>query len=160
MLVLALILVLSPTKITQPNASGITRVEQIEKDYLCLVEVLYFEARGEPKQGMKAVASVVYNRTKAKGYPSDYCGVVQQPKQFSYRNKLGRSTKVIKPIVKPSEQKIYADIRAIAFEAAVGALKHDLPKDVVFYQRKELRTKWAKDSKFVVTIGNHSFFKS
>ena len=44
----------------------------------CLAIAIYFEARGEPRQGQKAVAQVIVNRAESKAYPDSICGVVYQ----------------------------------------------------------------------------------
>jgi spore germination cell wall hydrolase CwlJ-like protein len=53
----------------------------------CLAEAVYVEARGESTKGQALVADVIINRTKAKGFPSTYCGVIAQPGQFPWYNK-------------------------------------------------------------------------
>jgi spore germination cell wall hydrolase CwlJ-like protein len=44
----------------------------------CLAEAIYFEARGEPIAGQKAVAKVILNRVDSRYYPNSICGVVYQ----------------------------------------------------------------------------------
>ena len=44
----------------------------------CLAQAIYYEARGESRQGQMAVAEVVSNRTRSGDYPSTVCGVVYQ----------------------------------------------------------------------------------
>jgi Cell Wall Hydrolase len=44
----------------------------------CLANAIYFESRGEPLRGQKAVAQVVMNRVFSGRYPHDICGVVFQ----------------------------------------------------------------------------------
>jgi hypothetical protein len=44
----------------------------------CLAEAMYYEARGEGEAGERAIAEVVFHRTKARGYPHSLCGVVYQ----------------------------------------------------------------------------------
>jgi spore germination cell wall hydrolase CwlJ-like protein len=48
------------------------------KSERCLAEAIYFEARGEPERGQKAVAQVVMNRVFSGFYPDNVCGVVYQ----------------------------------------------------------------------------------
>ena len=58
--------------------------QEKEADKNCLKNALYYEARSEGKLGILAVASVIENRKQHPAYPSSYCGVLQQHKQFSY----------------------------------------------------------------------------
>lgn len=44
----------------------------------CLAQTAYFEARGQPRAAMEAVASVVVNRVKDSEFPDSVCAVVQQ----------------------------------------------------------------------------------
>lgn len=45
---------------------------------LCLSQAVYYEAAGEPLEGMKAVAQVVLNRVRHPAYPASVCGVVYE----------------------------------------------------------------------------------
>ncbi len=48
------------------------------RDLECLTQAAYYEARGEGRQGMKAVAQVVLNRVRHRAFPNSVCGVVFQ----------------------------------------------------------------------------------
>ncbi|WP_417231716.1 cell wall hydrolase [Brevundimonas sp.] len=48
------------------------------RDLECLTQAVYYEARGEGRDGMKAVAQVVLNRTRHAAFPNSVCGVVFQ----------------------------------------------------------------------------------
>ena len=55
----------------------------------CLALAMYWEARGEGRQGMLAVGSVVLNRVRDQRFPNSVCGVVYEggekpPCQFSF----------------------------------------------------------------------------
>ncbi len=54
---------------------------------MCLALALYHEARGEPSTGQMMVAKVIVNRMESKKFPSDMCGVIMQPRQFSFVRK-------------------------------------------------------------------------
>jgi spore germination cell wall hydrolase CwlJ-like protein len=45
-------------------------------DVGCLVEAIYFEARGEGVVGMIAVGQVILNRVNDERFPRDVCSVV------------------------------------------------------------------------------------
>jgi spore germination cell wall hydrolase CwlJ-like protein len=119
---------------------------------------LYHESRSEPPEGIRAVATVIFNRTKHKNYPSDFCAVIKQPYQFSY---LNGGKQVIKPTYKPSEQEVKATIDELAFEAAVGRLNTSLGPEFLFYHTTKLKKlpKWSKKAKISVIIGRHKFIK-
>ena len=48
------------------------------RDLECLTQAAYYEARGEGRDGMAAVAQVVLNRARHSAFPSSVCGVVFQ----------------------------------------------------------------------------------
>jgi len=48
------------------------------RDLDCLTQAVYYEARGEGRDGMSAVAQVVLNRVRHPAFPKSVCGVVYQ----------------------------------------------------------------------------------
>ena len=56
-------------------------------DFTCLAVTIYHEARGESLEGQQAVATVVFNRMRAKGRWGKTVCEVTVPVQFSYLNK-------------------------------------------------------------------------
>jgi spore germination cell wall hydrolase CwlJ-like protein len=48
------------------------------REQRCLAEAIYYEARGESRQGQMAVAEVVANRVRSSLYPDTFCEVVYQ----------------------------------------------------------------------------------
>jgi spore germination cell wall hydrolase CwlJ-like protein len=55
-----------------------------EDDLFCMVQNVYFEARGEDALGQAAIAHVTLNRVRSPAYPDSVCGVVWQKGQFSW----------------------------------------------------------------------------
>ena len=161
--ILIFLALLFPQNLPEPVPPVTTiSTSELIKQVDCVKSVLYFESRGEPPEGIHAVLSVVYNRTKHPKFPSDYCGVVKQPYQFSYLNKYqgkGKVVNVVKPTYKPSEHKVKATIDQLAFEAAVGSLKPSLKPEYLFYHTTKLKKipAWSKQAKTKVIIGNHIF---
>ena len=62
------------------QAAAVAAVASTRKsrDLDCLTEAVYFEARGESRDGQAAVAQVVLNRVKHPAFPKTVCGVVYQ----------------------------------------------------------------------------------
>jgi len=61
----------------------------LEKEQRCLALAMYFEARSEGPEGMRAVGSVVLNRVESDQFPPTPCEVVHEggetpPCQFSW----------------------------------------------------------------------------
>ena len=48
------------------------------RDLECLTQAAYYEARGEGRDGMKAVTQVVLNRVRHRAFPNSVCSVVFQ----------------------------------------------------------------------------------
>ena len=133
--------------------------EQHNKEFRCLVNTLYAEARGEPEEGIRAVMSVIYNRKKAKGYPSTFCGVILQDKQFSaFNSDKSLATKPLKPI-RELDKEAYRKVSSVAQEAVQGAFKPVLDEGVLHYAHVKIKNKWTKKFERVIVLGNHSFYK-
>lgn len=61
------------------------RVAMLDRSEIrCLAKNVYFEARGEGTQGMRAVAFVTRHRVGSRLFPSTYCGVVYHGCQFAW----------------------------------------------------------------------------
>ena len=158
----------------------------IIKETQCLHEVLWFEAASEPLEGKVAVLEVIHNRKMSLKYPDNYCGVIQQPRQFSYRNHLKKGQSMsIKTPLNASERQVATDVSTLAFNAASGRLKPSLPPSVLWYHVASMKKKpqWALQNKFCrkcrlnpinpsttptglesptiyATIGSHLFYRS
>lgn len=44
----------------------------------CVAQAVYFEARGESRKGQRAVATVIFNRSKSRRFPDNFCDIVYQ----------------------------------------------------------------------------------
>lgn len=131
--------------------------QQHEKEKQCIVEALWYEARGEGREGMKAVLSVIKNRKDHPKYPSTWCGIVHQPKQFSYRNDTIPG-KAIKIVYKQHEAQDLKVATSLAEKAVYGAFKPILGPSVIYYHTKKVKPVWSKKLEKAATIGNHVFF--
>lgn len=125
----------------------------------CLTEALWYEARGETKEGLKAVASVILNRSKSKQFKGSICDVVHQRKQFSYRNSYAAG-KPIKISFKQHQEQTYTYISTLAKNAVVGLFKPTLEPSTVMYHADYVKPKWNfKLLSKEVKIGKHTFYK-
>jgi len=124
----------------------------------CLITALYHEARGEGVKGLNAVASVIYNRKNHPYYPSSYCGIVNQYKQFSYTllNKpFGEALEASVPVY---EVKVYAEILALSELMVNNRFKPTLKPDVLWYAERKVVNRWTKKKQVVAEIGKHKFY--
>ena len=132
---------------------------EYHKEVQCLTEAAYHEAANQPEEGIRAVLQVIKNRKEAKGFPSSFCGVVQQPKQFSYRNDLQPGQ--MKPIkIKNSlDKEALQKIHYLSELTAQGTLRNDLPEGTLYYAHKKVKNHWTKKFERVKVIHQHVFYK-
>ena len=161
--ILIVFLISFPSFLSIPSKSresgGVVVSEYHNKEFRCLVNTLYAEARSEPEEGIRAVMSVIYNRKKAKGYPNTFCGVILQHKQFSaFNSDKSLATKPLKPI-KELDKEAYRKVASIAQEAVQGAFKPVLDEEVLWYAHTKVKNKWTRRFERVIVLGNHSFYK-
>ena len=141
------------------ESGGIVISEYHNKEFRCLVNTLYAEARSEPEEGIRAVMSVIYNRKKAKGYPNTFCGVILQDKQFSAFNEdKSLATKPLKPI-RELDKEAYRKVSSVAQEAVQGAFTPVLDEDVLHYAHKRVKNSWTRKFERVKVIHQHVFYK-
>lgn len=116
----------------------------------CLAMNIYQEARGEPDKGKFAVAAVTMNRVKNKYYPSTICGVVWQPKQFSWTN-LRKKYHVIKN-TRAWEKALIIAQRFIDGDDWTGVGK------ATHYHATTVSPNWKNEDNLIAQVGNHLFY--
>lgn len=133
-------------------------------DFECMVANLYFEARGESVEGMKAVAAVTMNRVKSKKYPPTVCAVIFQKKQFSWTHQ--KSWWAIQRIMRGStghlkgkDLQAYQNAVIIAQKAVKSELATARYKGSMYYHAKYVNPKWNRKMQVVAVVGNHIFYK-
>lgn len=133
--------------------------QEKEADKNCLKNALYYEARSEGKLGILAVASVIENRKQHPAYPSSYCGVIQQHKQFSYTMEGRPDVEAIEGRLRASDRAAYAQVSEVADKMLEGRFESLLPSNVLHYATVKINNAWTKTKKVYATIGNHRFYK-
>lgn len=113
----------------------------------CLAEALYFEARGEGRNGQRAVAEVILNRVDSGAFPNSVCGVVHQRGQFTYNK--GR---------RMSNAAAAARSRQIAADAIAGAPRA-LTDGATYFHTTAVRPSWSKRFTRTARIGSHIFYR-
>jgi spore germination cell wall hydrolase CwlJ-like protein len=122
----------------------------------CLAEALYFEARGEGLSGQVAVAEVILNRVKSRGFPSSVCDVVTQGSgkknacQFSYTCD-GKPEHVL-------NENAFKRAGKIA-RVMIDGRPRVLTGDAVFYHNTSVRPKWTRKLVRTAVIGEHVFYR-
>jgi spore germination cell wall hydrolase CwlJ-like protein len=119
------------------------------KEHKCLSNALYFEARGESKDGIIAVGNVIINRVNSSKFPNTICDVINQKGQFSYKWD-GKSDI-------PKNKKKYQEIQIIALDIINN--KKVLPNTALFYHNNKVKPYWSNKYICIKKIGNHIFYK-
>ena len=117
-----------------------------DRDLHCLANAVYFESRGEPLEGQLAVAQAILNRVESGRYASSICGVVNQPKQFSFDR-----TRT------PRAGTDWSTAKAIAVIAAQDLWKAVAPKAISFHANY-VSPNWGGKTR-VAQIGRHIFYR-
>ena len=141
------------------ESGGVIVSEKLKSERECLIEALWHEAAGEPLEGKKAVLSVIKNRKKSKVYPDTYCKVIEQPKQFSYRNNLQAGERKPIRLRNALDKQAYAEVQYLVDKALKGAFKPILEPSVLWYAHNNVRNHWTKKYKKVIVLHRHSFYK-
>ncbi|WP_347829922.1 cell wall hydrolase [Planktomarina temperata] len=126
------------------------------KQWACLAEAIYFEARGEPVEGQFAVAEVILNRVDSPKFPNSICKVVRQGTgrkhacQFSY-NCDGKLEYI-------ANGSAYDQTKRVA-RVSMDRKTRPLTKGATFYHATFVSPSWARSFQHVATIGVHKFYK-
>ena len=127
-----------------------------DRQFQCLREAIYHEARGEDIIGQFAVAEVILNRVDSARYPNDVCGVVHQNRhrrnacQFSYACN-GRSLALTEPRA-----------RAIAGRIAqvlLSGAERPLTEGATHFHATSVNPGWARRYERVAQFGAHIFYR-
>ena len=140
-----------------------TTVTQYQQQQInCLSEALWYEARGEGFKGMLTVANVIANRVKHSKYPNDYCSVISQPKQFSYKHQFNKSTvqKWNKECRKSSNNSTCATIHHVATIVVKDQYIPIFDDTTMWYHTTKVKPKWSASKQKIAVIGKHVFFSS
>lgn len=133
--------------------------QEKEAEKNCLKNALWYEAGNQSLYGIEAVATVIHNRKMHPDYPSTYCGVIHQRKQFSY-TLLGKpDVEIIKANFRPMEAKAYANVEEVAEKVISQEFKPVLDSSVRFYAATYVKNYWTKTKKVAARIGGHVFYK-
>lgn len=114
----------------------------------CLAQAIYFEARGEPLEGQLAVARVVVARSRSGLFPSSYCGVVLQRRQFSFV----RDGMMPQPNTNSWEWRNAVAIAQMAHEG-----KRSPVEGALFYHATYVSPGWNRTP--IAQVGNHIFYR-
>lgn len=135
----------------------ILRISRPEGDrqWRCLAEAIYFEARGEALAGQVAVAEVILNRVDSGNYPATICEVVRQGHeragcQFSFMCD-GRPERI-------TDRSAFAVAGAIAHLMIEGRPR-TLTHNATHFHTRAVSPVWARRLVRTARIGAHIFYR-
>ena len=131
----------------QPKAEG-------GKEWQCLTQALYFEARGEGLKGQFAVAEVILNRRDSGLYPASVCGVVNQRGggscQFCY------VCDGLSDVMRDAKAR---DIAGRIAKVMLDGGERKLTQGATHFHTKAVSPSWAKRFPRTAVIGAHRFYR-
>jgi len=123
----------------------------------CLADAIYFESRGETKQGQTAVAQVVVNRAFSGFYPSDICGVVYQNSNRYLACQFTFACEGKKLVV--DEPDMWEQAKQISHEMLDGKLWLDEIGKATHYHAYWVHPDWIREMRKINRIGVHTFYR-
>lgn len=122
----------------------------------CLAEAIYFESRGEPREGQVAIAHVVMNRAAAKGFPGQVCDVISEGEdkgkgecQFSWRCDGKPDT--------PSDAAAWSAAQKVADSVMQGETD-DPTHGALFFHHAKVQPEWSAKLRRTAEIGSHIYY--
>ncbi len=125
-----------------------------KKDYECLRDNIYFEARNQSSMGMAMVGIVTIQRTHMPEFAPTICGVVYEHAQFSWTLKAHHIN-----LKNKAERQAYNMCGVIAQNLLTNSNGIDeLYKDVAYYHKTTVHPKWADSMRHEFVIEDHVFY--
>lgn len=106
----------------------------------CVAETVYYEARGESEQGMRAIAHVIFNRAEKEGVSP--CIIVRRPNQFA------------KPKKKITDWKSWKLAKLISENPG-----KDFTKGATYFHNYSVKPSWSYKFRVTYRLGGHIFYK-
>ena len=142
----------------QDERKELARAEE-RRDLTCLAWNVYFEARGEPLAGQRAVAEVTMNRRASGRYSDTVCGVVYQqawdPLRKRYVGAFSWTERKVLPLPAGEE---WERARRVA-ESVYFMQEPPTLHGVMHFHSVHIKPEWAAGKEPVARIGRHVFYK-
>ena len=126
------------------------------RQWRCMTEAIYFEARGEEIEGQYAVAEVILNRVDNKNYPAAVCEVVNQGTGRRYACQFTYTCDGIPEVV--TDQRAWNRAGQIARIMMDGAPRN-LTAGATHYHADYVNPRWARVYPRTARYGTHIFYR-
>jgi N-acetylmuramoyl-L-alanine amidase len=127
----------------------------LERDIDVTARTLYGETRGQPLEGIVAVANVVMNRARRGAYGATPAEVCLRPWQFSCWNARDPNRAIIER-VQPGT--FVFDVCRLVASLVIRGLLHDPTGGATHYHTKGVAPDWSRGKTPSAVIGDHLFF--
>ena len=130
----------------------------------CLTTNIYYEGRGETLEGMRAIGSVVINRSKHSSFKGQdsFCKVTFAKGQFSWykpRDKaIQRLLKGDTSGLKDKDKEAYQKAEGVAVSFLLSAYRPSIPSWVVSFHNSSVSPPWSGTMRKYKKIGGHYFY--
>ena len=128
-----------------------------DRQFECLAEGIYFEARGEPRRGQVAVAQVIMNRVNHDEFPDTICGVVYQNQHWRNRCQFSFACDGVPERI--TERQAWAESQDVARQVLEERDLIDTITESTHYHATYVRPRWAPRMIRLDRIGLHIFYK-
>ena len=133
--------------------------QAVREDLTCLAHNVYFEARGEPELGQRAVAEVTLNRAASGRYPAKVCDVVYQKNWDTIRKRYVGAFSWTEFGILPNPGGEAWKQAWQAAEAVYYATEPPVVAGAMHYHANYIKPAWAKGRTPIARIGRHIFYR-
>jgi spore germination cell wall hydrolase CwlJ-like protein len=147
----------APVQVITASAGPDSISADLLAEHRCLSEVLYYEARGEGRQGQQAIAEVVFHRMNTGNYGHSICAVVYEGAghpgcQFTFTCNGD--------LTKAKEEAAWRESEALAAQILTGeAPLKNATAGATNFHAVTVSPDWADTMKQTTQIGNHLFYR-
>ncbi len=133
----------------RPEASG-------DKQWQCLSEALYFEARGEDAAGLFAVAEVILNRVDSTAFPDTVCAVINEGTGRRFACQFTYTCDGLREDI--TEPEAWIRVGKVARIMLDGGPR-DLTDGATYYHTNYVAPSWSRKFIRTAAIGLHYFYR-
>lgn len=128
-----------------------------DRQFQCLAEGVYFEARGETRQGQVAVAQVIMNRVNHDEFPDTICGVVYQNQHWRNRCQFSFACDGVPERI--TERGAWSVAEGVSRQVLEGRDLIETIEESTHYHAAYVRPRWAPRMIRLDRVGLHIFYK-
>ena len=147
----------APVQVISAKAGPDAVSTELLAEHRCLSEVLYYEARGEGRQGQQAIAEVVFHRMNNGNYGHSICAVVYEG---AGHNGCQFTFTCNGDLTKGKEEDAWRESEALAAQILTGEVPlHNATGGATNFHAISVSPDWADTMNRTAQIGNHVFYR-